>query len=56
MCDAQLYQLVFTAEIFSVYVNNNKLSFSCINTILYISKQRLSIFMNIIEDFFQLAI
>lgn len=47
---------MLTAEIFSVDVNNNKLSYACINKVLYISKQGLSIFMNIIEDFFQIAI
>lgn len=56
MSDAQLHQLVFTAEIFSVYVNHNKLSIACVNKILYNRNQRLSIFMNIIEDFFHLAI
>lgn len=55
MSDAQLHQLVFTAEIFSVYVNHNKLSIAYVNKILYNRNQGLSIFMNIIKDFFSVS-
>lgn len=56
MSDAQLHQLVFTDEIFSVHVNHNKLPIAYVNKILYNRNQRLSIFMKGIEDFFLLAI
>lgn len=56
MSDAQFHQLVFTAEILSVYVNHNKLSIPYVNKILYNRNQGLFIFMSIVEDFFQLAI
>lgn len=52
MSDTQLHQLVFTAEIFSVYVNHNKLSIAYVNKILYNRNQGLSMFMNVIKDFF----